>query len=183
MKKTFVAIVCVLGLVLIVTSARAVALGPLTVGDGRYVGLIVDGIPASDALELGYVTWLTSQSANSVTTDGSETYTRSALAGPLPPVIAFLGRDIDAPLNWTVGTDDPFYILGKYGSSGSYVWLVDATIGDTITLQSKFDINENGGGLSHISGFSTPIPGAVWLFGSGMAGLVGIARFRRKGSK
>jgi hypothetical protein len=182
MKKTFVAIVCVLGLVLIATNARAITI-PLAFGDGRYVGLIVDGIPSSDALELGYVGILIAQTPGTgPTVNGTETYTRSALT-PLPPVIAFLGRDIDAPLNWTVGTDDPFYILGKYGSSGSYVWLVDATIGDTITLQSKFDINENGGGLSHISGFSTPIPGAVWLFGSGMAGLVGIARFRRKGSK
>jgi len=35
-------------------------------------------------------------------------------------------------------------------------------------------------GKQNYQGLVTPIPGAVWLLGSGLAGLVGIGRFRRK---
>ena len=183
MKKTLVAIVFVLGLVLIVTNAQAAIITPVY-GDTSYVGLINDGIPSSGADELVYVTNLITLAAGAGNTViGTEIYNRiDSTVAPLPPVVAFLGKDETGPLSWTVGTNDPFYVLGKYaaGNAGSWVWLVDGSIGDTVTLPATF----GQFGLSHISAFSTttisiPEAGALLMFGTGLVGLVVYRRRKR----
>ena len=176
MKKILIAVVLVMGLVLSVTNAMATTIG-LTEGDSDYVGLVNAGIPSSLSAELGYITNLITLAPGAPNTtifgDG-QTYNRidSTLTGLPDPTGPGSKNDSGNNL-FTVNTDDPFYILGKYDAThaGSLVWLVDASIGDTISLPTAF----NDRGLSHYSvfggGTSVPEPGMLMLFGTGLLGL------------
>ena len=63
---------------------------------------------------------------------------------------------------------------------------VDCSYGDTYTLDYTATVPlgdpSNFGGVSyglHLEGSVVPVPAAVWLFGSGLLGLVGVARRRK----
>lgn len=56
---------------------------------------------------------------------------------------------------------------------GAYLTAYDATTGVAgLSLLSSFDYNSGGS----IAVSSVPVPSAIWLFGSGLIGLVGFAR-------
>ena len=50
---------------------------------------------------------------------------------------------------------------------------------ETVTSGNEFDY-ETTQGLSHVEMVATPIPGAVWLFGTGVLGLLGLGYTRRR---
>lgn len=84
---------------------------------------------------------------------------------------------------FTVNTSDPMLVVLKEGAGGGgfYHWYYfegksgDIGLGGTWDTTVPFD----GRDLSHLSVYAAPIPAAAWLFGSGLLGLVGIARRKR----
>ncbi|HEY6010640.1 MAG TPA: hypothetical protein VIX18_04140, partial [Nitrospirota bacterium] len=115
MKKTLIAIFCIMAVMFVAASAQADTIN-LAYGDSRYVGLINDGIPSNPSDELTYVANLITLGAGATaTTIGTETYDRigSSLAG-LPDVTGPASKDDSGNNVLTIGTNDPFYILGKY---------------------------------------------------------------------
>lgn len=98
--------------------------------------------------------------------------------------------------NWYTGTFsfnavDPFLIVLGDGAGTEYHWYYFTGITGAVTggwdTSGIFPNAENGKDLSNITVYENdenfppvPVPAAVWLFGSGLIGLVGIARRRRK---
>lgn len=174
MKKTIIAICCVLALVLSVTIAQAITM--LDFGDEYYVGQIVDGIPPSN--EPAFMNVLTSLNANQIpvalddegnTPDVGEPYEiynriGSSLPDILPEVPSvYEGQNEDPGFEKTVVTGTPTYFLGKYNQAkaGSFVWLLNEA--GKFQLPSKDPI-EDKYGLSHSSVWrSVPEPGTCFL--------------------
>jgi hypothetical protein len=69
------------------------------------------------------------------------------------------------------GTDN--FILGLTNDSGTN-WVAD--IGYTSLGGSLYDVHFADGSLLQVDVQVVPVPAAVWLFGSGLIGLAGIAR-------
>lgn len=85
---------------------------------------------------------------------------------------------------------------GPYGSAGqptpSQVWMLasidpdgDGVMGIPMAANGPFagfnaNFQATMGGIADVSDIPVPIPAAVWLFGSGLLGLVGIARRKKK---
>lgn len=88
-------------------------------------------------------------------------------------------------INWEY---DGVSTIGLGGGSASVTCIVDCTVGDTYTLDYSTIINSDDPSIFydvlynlHLEGTisapaSVPAPAAVWLFGSGLIGLVGFAR-------
>ena len=92
---------------------------------------------------------------------------------------------------------------GTYGgTAGSANMLFDWSVNTNIPVEAVWDVTDNGDGTATVGSVSTvilgsspafpgfhptftgglnavPVPAAVWLFGSGLLGLVGVARRRR----
>ena len=102
MKKLLGCLVCVMLLVFgVAVSANAVLI--LDFNDANYLGHIDDGIPASPALEAGYINDLTTLGPNVGPTSvgtSTETYDRlgSFLSGPFPTAVE-AGADKDENRN------------------------------------------------------------------------------------
>lgn len=81
------------------------------------------------------------------------------------------GIDQNAPGSITFDLEDgmDFYVVASMGATAKNGY---ANGWDTLTMD--FD---NASGLTAVS--AIPVPAAVWLFGSGLLGLVGIARRRK----
>jgi len=62
-----------------------------------------------------------------------------------------------------------------YATNSNEITRYDAVTG---VLQDSFGFAYNGGGLVFVPS-SVPIPPALWLFGSGLLGLVGLARRKK----
>jgi hypothetical protein len=177
MKRTLIiAIALVLGLALTITKANAAI--TLAVGDEFYVGLINDGIPSSLSAQVGYINTLIAQAPETgPTTVGTETYTRSILAGPFAPaVLAGAVKDESTPLNSTVSSDFQ-YVLAKYDQTqaGTLVWYSSTGFTGPVTVPSTF----NGHAVSHISSFNNVPDGGVTLMLLGGA-LFGVEALRRR---
>lgn len=87
------------------------------------------------------------------------------------------------------GTRGDYFFLA--GNSGNF-WCLETTlcVGDSPTLVEQIGRNDQGGRaalyvqyeVTDKIAFATaviPVPAAVWLFGSGLLGLIGMARIRR----
>jgi hypothetical protein len=72
------------------------------------------------------------------------------------------------------GTDN--FILGLTKDSGTN-WVAD--IGYTSLGGSIYDVHFADGSLLQVDVQVIPVPAAVWLFGSGLIGLVGLARRKK----
>ena len=83
---------------------------------------------------------------------------------------------------WITNATSPFLVTLKDGASYNYQWyLFEGLTGEqhgTFNALTLF----GGSDISHVRVYEqtvVPVPAAVWLFGSGLLGLVGAARRRR----
>lgn len=78
-------------------------------------------------------------------------------------------------INWLTTTDTTVN-----NSLSLYRYYYDATVSPATELYGSIDINTDTGVVSYnaVSVSAVPVPAAVWLFGSGLMGLVGVARRR-----
>lgn len=128
---------------------------------------------------------------------GVVTFTLSGI--PNTAAIALFGMDasgldaiIGTPDNWgfNSGGDNPLVsdLLGMAATTYDLTFDVGpgASLGTTYSIEVLFAGPDGTGGNGRwldISSFDVtvvPIPAAVWLFGSGLLGLVGVARHRRR---
>ena len=185
MRKRLITI----GSALALTLASGSAASALTVGDARYVGAIIDGIPASPADEVNYINSLIQvapgvlDSACNLDTDEACDRTLSTLAGPLPTAEITSAVKVESGTLTSFSPNGYEYVLAKYGSGqsggGSYVWYIGGLVADQ-TLPANF--GAGGPGISHYSlynatGTSVPDGGATAaLLGLSMVGLGMIRR-------
>ena len=145
-----------IGSALALTLLGASTTSALTIGDANYVGVILDGIPPSDALEPVYVNALIEVAPGGFEADcvNDEDCDRtdSTLAIALPPVDLTGQSKTSTPneLSGNVLVNGWEYISGKYGSLGIHVWYIgNLAPTDTVTLPPKFGGTTGPGGLSH----------------------------------
>ena len=83
---------------------------------------------------------------------------------------------------------DYFYLAGN--SNNFWCLETSVCIGDDLTLVEQMGRNDGGGSVAQFVQYTAqdkiafattviPVPAAVWLFGSGLLGLFGLARIRR----
>jgi len=98
------------------------------------------------------------------------------------------------PVNSGVGDwTDPFQGWGGNGDTINWTTTSDTTVGNSLSLYRYFynpdasaatqlygtiNIDSATGVVSYNAVSAVPVPAAVWLFGSGLMGLVGVARRR-----
>lgn len=105
--------------------------------------------------------------------------------GPDGEIQLFVVEDEDPSDIW-VATDadgdgiaemiDMFASLGPFGSEATG-FIVDPRGGYLVNIQHPGSGNDALWSITQVS--AVPVPAAVWLFGSGLLGLVGIARGNR----
>ena len=83
---------------------------------------------------------------------------------------SFLAIDTGSPFS---GTQDSFMEIGALPVGG--VWTV--AVGECCS--SDTPVRSNGDYVLNVSVSAVPIPAAVWLFGSGLLGLVGMVRRKK----
>jgi hypothetical protein len=100
-----------------------------------------------------------------------------SLGGELDIDLYDLGSGVFAP-----GLGDSFDLFAAETINGNFDLLTLAAIGGGLGWQLDFLADEIGSTdvlrLSVVS--SVPVPPSVWLFGSGLLGLIGIARRRQR---
>ena len=189
MRKRLIAIGSALALTLLSSSAASA----LTVGDAFYVGVIIDGIPASPGDEINYINSLIQVAPNTLdptcNLDTSEacdrTLSNQFAANTLPLANLTLAQRVESGTLTSFTAGDYEYVLAKYGSEqsggGSHVWYI-ATLDGTQSLPALFG-GTGTPGISHYSlynGTVTTVPDGgttAALLGLSMVGL-GLIRRR-----
>jgi hypothetical protein len=188
LRKTYIAVVAVLGLAV---NANAIS---LTVGDGNYLGSIVNGIPAGGGTPSNEFKWLNELilvvpgASVPSTNPAGETLNRSSNNFGILSAALTEAKSEPALGTYIVGSDD-LYLLGKYGNGApggqaSHVWYLGTiAVGTSVSLP--------GAALSHDTLFtgdrpddvpppSVPEGGiAVTLLGVALIGLGATRRFIR----
>ena len=100
------------------------------------------------------------------------------LDGILDVGLIDLGSGIFAP-----GLGESFDIIAAESIIGDFDSLLFASLGEGLSWQLNYLIDEIGtldiARLSIVNDSAVPIPPSVWLFGSGLLGLVAVARRRK----
>ncbi len=181
MKKFILLLILAVSFGVISNASNANA---LLIGDAYYVGLVNDGAPANPTNEVDYINYLITLAIGAGPTvyDG-ETYDRinSTLN------IVFPDADITGAVkqnnnNTTFIANGAHYILAKYDglNYGSAVWYSADGFGE-VTLPSV--AGTGNWGLSHTSAYNpseVPEPTTMLLFGTGLIGLSGFVRRKKK---
>ena len=102
--------------------------------------------------------------------------------GSLTPVASGVGDWTDGfqnwngngnTINWNTTTDTTVD-----NSLALYRYFYDSSLNPVTQLYGNIDIDATTGVVSYSAVSAVPVPAAVWLFGSGLMGLVGVARRR-----
>ena len=113
--------------------------------------------------------------------------TTDGLFVPIPSIVTIGGPDGSGDYTATSATPEvisltaaPDFIVALY-FAGSGTWLTDNGSTDLGANTQRLDFGERAGEqiLVDVTVQPIPVPAAVWLFGSGLLGLVGIARRRK----
>ena len=186
MKRLLLVVACIVSAVAVANPVSAV-----TLTSSDLIGYVIDGAPSSPTDEVAYANQLISMyNADPNITGpivvGTETFILS-LGGNVPPedlaLLVLAGSlTIDPPvLPYDTSPDAYDYLLAKFGGYSALFWLGGETVIDGITLDPPAGVQ--GGGLSHFAFFNpttrVPEAGALFMFGSGLIGLVGYRRVRR----
>jgi len=97
------------------------------------------------------------------------------------------GNDAWDTGTFTVNAQNPLLIVLGNGGNTDYAWYLftgysgtQSGTWDTTNLYPAPGMGGGGKDLSNIAAYTVvPVPAAVWLFGSGLLGLVGVARRKR----
>ena len=131
--------------------------------------------------------WLAYMKQNIEESDSSTDPDYGPGAGVINLQLTSFTGPVDDPFSsgtFTVNAFDPILIVLKEGnapgSGGNYAWYYFE--GKTGPATGEWDTTNpfDGRNLSHMSAYVVPVPAAVWLFGSGLLGLVGIARRKKE---
>jgi len=158
-----------------------------------FVDILATGLPADTAGGAVDISWdladITLNSVYMATTDPLDS--NGVFTGPWDPVSSFLSGVDEAGAGFVhgvfVGTfptgisgDQPIarlnFTLGT-GVSNSLITLDVAATGGTWSSYTIGDFTNTYEGAT-INPVPVPVPAALWLFGSGLIGLVGVARRR-----
>lgn len=115
--------------------------------------------------------------------DSDQLFLGNNLDIPVPEIVGFTGPISGG--NWIATnestetltlTNSPNFILGISTDSGTS-WSGDTSL--TPLGGNSYTVNFSDGSVIEVDVQVVPVPAAVWLFGSGLLGLVGIARRRK----
>ncbi len=99
-------------------------------------------------------------------------------ASPSFSVTAGLAADSDSAVQPNgVNPGESLGIKVDLATGASYLTLLDEILGGDLRIGIHVQGFEGGGSESFVN--NVPVPAAVWLFGSGLLGLVGVARRKR----
>lgn len=183
-KASILAIVCAAGVIIGQSAVASTVVGVYPGNDGGPADLA--GIVAGPLSELARVDWIFDADPS---TSGNQLLNPQSDNGLEITGTSFKAFPDDTEVvagNWSyTGTGSLDYITFKFDG---YFAVID-TMGDTSgSFDTDFLCSLNTAcaaqgkvfALSHSAGYTVvPVPAALWLFGSGLLGLVGIARRKR----
>ena len=154
----------------------------ITPADFEYKGTKQQAYPSwFDDKSFLYKAAVGNQDDPNVSEEGTlrDSYTTVFDENPLDPSKAAITYDLTN--SWVDG--DTKWLLVKDGNQDPAWYLFDISDWDGTETLELLGFWPQNGAISHVAiyGVAAPIPGAVWLLGSGILGLVGIRRKFRKG--
>jgi len=136
---------------------------------------ITFGLPVSPSFTNGYMTGSLSGSYFDADNSGSATLNLNAWDGQIDGLtqmnlFGYAGPCLGTGCSVTIGevTQGPTLYTGAVNSTIGIHMNFDLSAGDSVTFYTLFDVTP------------VPVQTAVWLFGSGLIGLVGFARRKQK---